>query len=190
MGLGLEPSMYCQPAAFGVYMENEPCFGRALHYSLLSRFLDPLLPPDQRAPTASNTMFWEQYKAAQVGGSADVVRCHSGGRGRRGLRVHRAAAAAASSATLVRRDPLARAPLSCVGAQVVPNRHELLQPVYSIPQQLLPTAAAFQAAAAPFEAQAVLWVGAPPRIADGSSFTPLPEWFAGYAATCPWVQDA
>ena len=56
-------------------------------------------------------------------------------------------------------------------------------------EQQLPTAAEFLKAAAAFDAEPLLWVGAPPRVADASSFAPLPAWFAEYQATCPWAQD-
>ena len=56
--------------------------------------------------------------------------------------------------------------------------------------QQLPTAAAVVSAAEAYSSQPVLWVGAPVRVADNSSFAPLPEWFEPFCQGCTWTADS
>ena len=70
VGLGLGSTAYCQPNGYDAYLEGPkyPCFGRVIPFNMLSRFLDPILPSAQRAPTKNNTLFWTEYQAAKVSG--------------------------------------------------------------------------------------------------------------------------
>ena len=66
-GVGVAPPdhLYCMWARSGVHEAN-PCTAHAISYPELSHFLDPVLPPDQRAPTEHNTLFHAEWAAAKV----------------------------------------------------------------------------------------------------------------------------
>ena len=75
-GVGIAPpdELYCMWAHAGM-QEANPCVAHAISYAELSRFLDPVLPPDQRAPTERNTLYYQEWATAKVRGcGADARR--------------------------------------------------------------------------------------------------------------------
>ena len=177
VGTGAQDALYCWWRGGGQRKDN-PCLERVIHWALLSRTLDPVLPPSKRAPTAHNTLFFKQWAAAKVGALAAC--CVAGAR-----------------ASLTRTPPRARARASQAKAPPRPPRAldpegwSLYEGLLPLEERQLRTAPEFVAAAQQFSRQPLLWVGAPVRVEDAASFAPslLPDGFEAFRLRCRWPAD-